>query len=842
MKEKYNFRTIEERWQKYWTQHKMFAPRDHSSKPSFYLLEMFPYPSGTLHMGHARNYTIGDVRARYHWAKGYEVMHPMGWDACGLPAENAALQKNVHPRVWTMENARIMKQQCQSMGFSHDWEREIFSCDPEYFCHEQKMFLDFYKQGLAYRKESYVNWDPVDQSVLANEQVIDGRGWRSGAVVEQKLMSQWFLRITSFADELLEGLQDLSHWPEMVKQMQTHWIGRSQGALINFSLAQEPTQKIAIFTTRPETLYGATFCALAWNHPLIQQWSDENGALAVFAQSCQQRGSATALLDTEEKKGVFSGYYARHPLLPEVLLPIYAVNYVVMDYGTGAIFGCPAHDARDAEFARAHDLPFLSVIEEDKMVASQDLSGLDVLAARQRILDQLEQLGLGQRKKMYRLRDWGISRQRYWGVPIPIIYCKACGVVPVPAEDLPVTLPEDVVFDGSGNPLERHPTWKDTSCPKCRGAAQRETDTFDTFFESSWYFARFCDAANNHMAFDPEKIKRWMPVNEYIGGIEHAVLHLLYARFFTRALRQCGYWDLSEPFTHLFTQGMVCHKTFRSTDGQWLTPQDVDPQKKCRLSDGSPVQVGSSEKMSKSKCNVVSVTDMVQTYGADAMRLFLISDTPPQYDLEWTDQGIAGAWRYVRRVWDLVQNKWSLCREAQEPKTLSAQAMALQRALHKAIASATTHLENYGLNKYIADIRELSNKIADYHPQEIADAWVLQQALKTFIVLMAPVMPHLAEELGELLGFAPGIHLSPWPSADPAFLQETHCTLSIQINGRMRGTLRVALDTPESELKELVKQKPDLSVYLLPSEQQNGEPWTRFISIPNRSISIVTAL
>jgi leucyl-tRNA synthetase len=977
MSEKYALNQVEKKWQKYWYENNVFAADDASAKPPFYVLEMFPYPSGTLHMGHARNYAIGDALARFRWAKGYEVLHPMGWDACGLPAENAALKHDIHPKTWTYDNAAAMKKQFFSLGFSHDWSREFFSCDPSYYRHEQKMFLDFLAHNLAYRKESYVNWDPQERSVLANEQVVDGRGWRSGAVVEKRLLKQWFLKITDFAEELLHDLDDLTQWPEAVRDMQRHWIGKSKGLNLTFQRVpngevlgaedvstnrdvagknKEPadpdSKTLEIFTTRPETLYGATFCAIAWDHPWVHQALPEyQGDLGVFIKECQQKGTSSRIMETEAQRGVRTGIFVRHPFLHEVTLPVVVANYVSSDYGTGAIFGCPAHDERDYGLAKILGLPIVHVIRPEDpsedpsivtagagdgetvdatgiteaepaetetvtagartettaagtftsaeretvaarartqaspgdaatqtpytgdgiMVASDFLNGLTVIQARATMIDHCVQAGLGQAKTLYRLRDWGVGRQRYWGVPIPIIYCPSCGTIPVPEKDLPVVLPEDVRFDQPGNPLQNHPTWKNVPCPSCGIEAQRETDTFDTFFESSWYFARFCDPHNTQKAFSPELAQRWLPVHQYVGGIEHAVMHLLYARFFTKALKKCGYWNIGEPFQGMFTQGMVCHKTFQGADGSWLSPEEVDFEGK-RCCDGSAVVVGRSEKMSKSKCNVVGVTQMVDTYGADAVRLFVLSDTPPQKDLEWTEEGIEGAWRYVRRVWSLFQGNLEYCLMApwpsEMPKTFSENGTQLRRVSHKFLANLEQSMAGYGLNKYAALLREWSNMLgrisvsldaagagnfaqvsAGNNESDAAagnfakqytvtlkntpsDVWALRESWTYFVQAVAPIMPHLAEEMGSFLGFQPGIHLRMWPDVDQNLLQEDRVTMGVQINGKHRGVVQLSSAATEQEIIQAVRENVALQKHL-------GGVWTRTIVIPGRMISIV---
>ena len=668
---RYNFRENEAKWQRQWRERGSFEAREDAARPKYYVLEMFPYPSGKLHVGHVRNYTMGDLVARYRRAQGFNVLHPMGWDAFGLPAENAAIAGNAHPAVWTAENIKAMRGQLQRMGFAYDWSREIATCHPEYYRHEQKMFLDFLAADLAYRKESWVNWDPVENTVLANEQVIDGRGWRSGALVEKRLLSQWNLRITRYSDELLDALKGLDRWPERVRLMQENWIGRSEGARVQFALADRDL-RIEVFTTRPDTLYGASFLALSPHHPLAQSWRRRPGARRVHRRmrpARHQRGGHRGRREARLPIGID----AVHPLDPTRRVPVYVANFVLMEYGTGAIFGCPAHDQRDLDFARKYKLPVIPVVlppgedpahfavgdtayvDDGTLFNSNFLDGLSVPDAKRAVGERLEQTGAGQRTVAYRLRDWGVSRQRYWGCPIPVIHCPDCGIVPVPEDDLPVELPQDVTFDRPGNPLDRHPTWKHVNCPYCNSPSTRETDTFDTFFESSWYFLRFC-SARAPIAFDRAAAEYWMPVDQYIGGVEHAVLHLLYSRFFTRALKRCGYLDLDEPFAGLFTQGMVWHQTYQNAEGEWLFPEEVSSNPAGQPTDqaGRPVSVGRTEKMSKSKKNVVGLDDIVDTYGADTARLYLMSDSPPERDLEWTETGIEGIWRYVNRLWRMV--------------------------------------------------------------------------------------------------------------------------------------------------------------------------------------------
>lgn len=851
---RYNFQETEAKWQRSWEKDHVFQVCEHSEKKPFYVLEMFPYPSGKPHMGHARNYVLGDVMARFRWALGYNVLHPMGWDAFGLPAENAAFKHHIHPQEWTKRNAAEMAQELRLLGLSYDWSREIFSCVPDYYRHEQKMFLDFYTKGLAYRRESFVNWDPVEQTVLANEQVIDGRGWRSEALVERRLLSQWFLKITTFADDLLESLPALTGWPEQVKAMQANWIGKSEGACIQFPFVNLEEAPLEVFTTRPDTLFGASFVGISSDHPLAEAWAKGDERVAAFRQECAQRGTSAVALETGEKKGVLTSYHVQHPLLPDTHLPVCILNYVLMDYGTGAVFGCPAHDERDFEVAQRLKLPILPVIEplsplthdyregaytgEGCLIHSDFLNGRTIKDAKAAVIDILEQQHKGRRQTTYRLRDWGVSRQRYWGCPIPMIYCEACGIVPVPEEDLPVELPVDVTFEGAGNPLDRHPTWKHVPCPQCRKAAQRETDTLDTFFESSWYFLRFC-SPKSKLAFDADAVRYWMPVGQYIGGIEHAVLHLLYSRFFMRALGVCGYRvPVSEPFQALFTQGMVCHKTYKDMEGFWFYPQDVseiEPHTWIDKKRGQPVTVGRLEKMSKSKCNLVGVDIIARIYGADAARLFMLSDTPPEKDMEWTEEGIEGSWRYLNRLWRLLQRQLSHFSETEtsEPAHFSQESQALLYLAHQTVRDVTSDLHNFHLNKYVARLRELSNQMEKFEPQADSDRWVLRQVWDFFVRLIAPAIPHLAEELWAQLGHAAYIHQAPWPQPDPRFLVQKTVTLAIQVNGKRRGEVNLPLDASEAAVREAIWELPFVRQALGESEPR------KVIVVPNKIVNVV---
>ena len=853
---RYNFRETETKWQRVWRERRVFEVTAKPGMPKYYVLEMFPYPSGKLHVGHVRNYTMGDLVARYRRAQGFNVMHPMGWDAFGLPAENAAIAENVHPAIWTYQNIATMRAQLQRMGFAYDWSREIATCHPQYYRHEQKMFLDFLAAGLAYRKESWVNWDPVENTVLANEQVIDGRGWRSGAIVEKRLLSQWFLRITAFTEELLDALHQLDRWPERVRLMQENWIGRSEGARVYFDIAGSD-ERVEVFTTRPDTLFGASFVALSPNHPLAQRLAEDNAELSEFIAECNRMGTSEAVIEAAEKRGCATGLEAIHPFDPNRKVPVYVANFVLMEYGTGAIFGCPAHDQRDLEFARKYGLPVIPVVlpagadparftigddafvEEGTLFNSAFLNRLSVAEAKRAAGERLEASAHGERTIAYRLRDWGVSRQRYWGCPIPVIHCPQCGIVPVPENDLPVTLPEDVSFAGPGNPLASHPTWKHVDCPRCGGPAERETDTFDTFFESSWYFLRFCSARDDR-AFARDAVDYWMPVDQYIGGVEHAVLHLLYSRFFTRALKQCGYLDLEEPFAGLFTQGMVCHQTYRSEGGEWLFPEEIDRDNAGDYVDpeGRPVAVGRIEKMSKSKKNVVGLDTIVDTYGADTARLYLLSDSPPERDLEWTETGIEGIWRYVNRLWRMVNEPTVTLppRGATISDALPSEIAELRRTVHRTIAAVSDDLDKFRFNRAVARIRELTNAIEELSPQAFAALSapaVLREALEIVTRLLGPMMPHLAEEMWQTLGGEGLLAEQPWPPADPDLAHDEQVTIAVQVNGKLRGTLEFPRDTASGAIESAALQLPQVARWL------DGRAPRKIIVVPNRIVSIV---
>ena len=853
--ERYNARDAEARWQKFWDEREIFATRNDDPRPKYYVLEMFPYPSGRIHMGHVRNYTMGDVVARYKRARGFNVLHPMGWDAFGMPAENAAMEHKVHPRAWTYQNIAAMKSQLKSMGLSLDWSREVATCDPDYYKHQQRMFLDFLKAGLVERKQSKVNWDPVDQTVLANEQVIDGRGWRSGSLVEQRELTQWFFKITAFAEELLGALDRLDRWPEKVRLMQKNWIGRSDGLLVRFALDPKTLpetmpageSELDIYTTRPDTLFGAKFMALSPDHPLAAAAAKKNPALAAFIAECKRTGVAQEIIDKAEKLGFDTGIKAIHPFDPNWKLPVYVANFILMEYGTGAIFGCPAHDQRDLDFVNKYGLgntPVVCPPEVDpktfiitdtaydgdgRMINSRFLDGMTIAAAKDEVARRLEtetrgNRPVGQRQVNFRLRDWGISRQRYWGCPIPIIHCAKCGVVPVPAADLPVRLPDDVAFDRPGNPLDRHPTWKHVACPQCGGPATRETDTMDTFVDSSWYFARFTDPWKQDAPTDRQMVDAWLPVDQYIGGIEHAILHLLYSRFFTRAMKATGHAGIDEPFAGLFTQGMVVHETYRKPDGGWAAPAEVtiegaDDDRRAKLTaTGEPIEIGPIEKMSKSKRNTVDPDDIMSSYGADTARWFMLSDSPPERDVNWTEKGVQGAWRFTQRLWRLVGEAAEIAAPSTRPAEFGAPALAVRKAAHGALAKVSDAIEKLHFNVGVAHIYEfagaLQSALTDAGaaktnggagPAMAPDlAWAVREAADILVQLFHPMMPHLAEECWAVLGHRTPVASAPWPTVEPALLVEDTVTLPVQINGKKRADVTVARDASNEDIEAAV--------------------------------------
>jgi leucyl-tRNA synthetase len=840
---RYNARESERYWQARWEAKNAFAAENDSTRPKAYVLEMFPYPSGHIHMGHVRNYTMGDVIARFRRAQGFNVLHPMGWDAFGLPAENAARDKGVNPRDWTYENIAAMRSQLKLMGLAIDWSREFATCDPAYYAQQQKLFVDFYNAGLVYRNEADVNWDPVDQTVLANEQVIDGRGWRSGAPVERKKLAQWFFKITAYADDLLSALDRLERWPEKVRLMQKNWIGRSEGLRFTFALTNGGT--LDVFTTRPDTLFGASFVAISPDHPLADALAQNDAKLAAFVAECRHAGTSEAAIETAEKMGYDTGLKAVHPFDANWTLPVMVANFVLMGYGTGAIFGCPAHDQRDLDFARKYKLPVLPVVvpeSEDaktfnvgkdayvgpgRLANSRFLDGMDVERAKKEVAKRLEAEGKGTRTVNYRLRDWLVSRQRPWGCPIPMIRCESCGYVPVPEKDLPVLLPDDLKFTTAGNPLVTHPTWKHTACPRCGGAAERETDTCDTFVDSSWYFARFADTKSK-APVNAKAADYWLPVDQYIGGIEHAILHLLYARFFTRGLHKLGYTSIDEPFAGLFTQGMVCHETYKGHNGDWLTPDEVEKRNgKAYLKGGDvEVTVGSSEKMSKSKKNVIAPEAIIDIYGADTIRWFMLSDTPPERDIDWTDEGAEGCWRFVQRIWRLVDEARDLPPAGTRAEGLS----DLRRATHKAIAAVTDDLENLRFNRAVAQVYALANAIgADGE----ADGAARREALETLVLLIGPMMPHLAESAWAALDHKTLVVETPWPKAEAALTRSDSVTVAVQINGKLRGTIELARGS-DAETAQSAALALDAVVRTL-----SGKTPRRVIVVPDRIVNIV---
>ncbi len=830
--QKYDFSTAEPYWQAAWEAAGCFKAEDvpAGGAEKYSVLEMFPYPSGKIHMGHVRNYTLGDVVARYKRARGYDVLHPIGWDAFGLPAENAARQRNIDPAKWTYDNIATMREEFKRMGLSFDWSREFATCDPEYYGQQQKLFLDFWAAGLVERRLSAVNWDPVDNTVLANEQVIDGRGWLSGALVEKKNLSQWFLKITDFAPDLLEGLSELPRWPERVKLMQENWIGRSEGAEVTFPLEtpMEGLTGITVYTTRPDTLFGISFIALAPEHPFSRHIATTNANAAAFIAECQSQGTSEAAIETAEKKGFFTGATVHHPFIPDQKFPIWIANFVLMEYGTGAIFGCPCGDQRDLDFARKYALPVPIVVApkpdeipeignkaldgDGFIVNSGFLTGLSTTEAKSTAIAKLEENGAGKGVVNWRLRDWGISRQRYWGCPIPVIHCEACGPQPAPLDTLPIRLPSDVTFERPGNPLDHHPTWKHTACPSCGKPATRETDTFDTFIDSSWYFARFC-SPHAERPTNREAAKHWLPVDQYVGGIEHAILHLLYARFFTRAMRKTGHLDLNEPFAGLFTQGMVTHESYKDADGNWLYPEQItkNPDGSVTTTDGAPVTVGRIEKMSKSKRNTVDPGVIIERFGADTARWFVLSDNPPERDVEWTETGAQGAFRFVLRVARLAEVIAAEPR-AERNTTMSPEAKKLRRLTHHTIEAITTALDTFACNLAVARAYELVGALTGgpapgESPIDPSLLAARLEAIETLALLIAPMVPHVAETINHTLNpGSPLVATQPWPKADPALLVQDEVTIAVQVNGKLRGTIMVPAGGGKEQNLAIAKQ------------------------------------
>ncbi len=856
---RYNPKESEPRWRARWDEADSFrtlSPAEAGDRQKYYVLEMFPYPSGRIHMGHVRNYTMGDVVARFKRAQGHNVLHPMGWDAFGMPAENAAMEKGVHPKGWTYENIAAMREPLKQLGLSIDWSREFATCDPEYYGQEQKLFLDLYRRGLAYRREGVVNWDPVDMTVLANEQVIDGRGWRSGALVEKRKLTQWFLRITQYADDLIEGLKTLERWPDKVRTMQENWIGKSQGLRFHFDIAANAPSgldRVEVYTTRPDTLFGASFVAVAADHPLAEAIAATRAAAADFVAECRRGGGTEAEIEAGEKKGFDTGLMVSHPFDPDWKLPVWIANFVLMEYGTGAIFGCPAHDQRDLDFARKYGLdvtpvvlpagadPATFAVDREAYVGpgrifnSRFLDGLTIEEGKRAAVAKMEGLGCGQGATVYRLRDWGVSRQRYWGCPIPMIHCETCGVVPVPADQLPVRLPDDVAFDKPGNPLLRHPTWRFTTCPQCEGKAERETDTFDTFVDSSWYFARFA-APRSPTPIDRAAADYWLPVDQYIGGVEHAVLHLLYARFLTRALADGGYVGVKEPFAGLFTQGMVTHEAYRSANGLWLQPNEVEKRDGVLvdIEFDQPVEVVGVEKMSKSKRNVVAPEDIFEQYGVDAARLFVLSDSPPERDVQWSTAGVEGAWRLIQRIWAEFDAQPD--RRPGAPD-MAEDALALRRAAHKLAQQITDGLESFRFNLAVARMHEMM-AVLKAHPAAGASPSRLaarHEALSILARLVSPFMPHLAEACWERLGEAGLIVDAPWPRADAALVAEDEVVLGVQVNGKRRAEIKAQKGAEDSDVQAIALGDVTVQKHL------EGLTVRKVIVVKDRIVNIVAS-
>jgi len=843
MQERYNAKETEAKWQRIWEDKNSFVVTEDKNKKKFYALSMFPYPSGFLHMGHVRNYSMIDALARFKRGQGYNVMNPMGWDAFGLPAENAAIERKVNPSDWTMTNIKIMRALMCKIGLTFDWSREFATCVPEYYKHEQKFFLDFLKHDLAYQKEAVVNWDPIENTVLANEQVVDGRGERSGALVERRKLKQWFIRTTAFADELLAEIKNLPDWPEKVRTMQENWIGKSFGLQFQFDIIGGG--ELEVYTTRPDTLFGASFVGISPDHPLAEELAARNKDAKEFIADCKKGGTSTVELETAEKKGFDTGIRVKHPFVEGKELKVYIANFILMEYGTGAIFACPAHDQRDLDFARKYNLEVIPVIlpegedaatfkigneaytGDGELYNSEFLNGMEVKDAINEVIKRFEAKGKGKGSTQYRLRDWGVSRQRYWGAPIPVIYCDCCGTVPVPEKDLPVTLPMDVSYEQPGNPLANHPTWKHTKCPLCGKDALRETDTFDGFFENSWYQIRFADAKNDKIGFDKEKANYWMPVDQYIGGAEHTVGHLLYSRFFTKALKKCGYLDCDEPFKALMCQGMVTHESYKDINGKWLYPHEIEKsgESYIKKTDGTPVTVGRIQKMSKSKKNTVDAVEIIENFGADAARLLTLSDSPPEKDVEWTTSGIEGAFKYVCRLWRLAAaTDFNSTDDTNNEKILV--------AIHKAIHEVTGYYDKLHFNKAIARIREFTNSLEDFSNAK-SNGKLLRQGVEVAIQLIAPITPHIAEEIWQEFGNSKMIVDEAWPVADAAYLKDDTITIAVQVNGKLRATIEVARDMDKAELEKLALADPNVV------RTMDGKAPKKVIIVPNKIVNVV---
>ena len=842
--ERYNIRDVEKKWQSLWSETKVNNSIVDKNKKKFYCLEMFPYPSGKIHMGHVRNYTIGDVLARYKKLRGFNVLHPMGWDSFGMPAENAARENNLHPKDWTNKNIETMKNQLKLLGLSLDWDREVSTCDPKYYKHQQEFFIELFNKGLIYKKDTYVNWDPIDKTVLANEQVINGKGWRSGAAVERKKLSQWFFNIKKFEEDLLNELKNLKNWPEKVKLMQKNWIGKSYGCEINFEILSQKHEKIRVYTTRPDTLFGASFLALSVDHPLAKKFNnDEN--FQSFKSACSKMGTTEEALANAEKIGFDTQMLAAHPLSKNIRLPIYIANFVLMDYGTGAIFGCPAHDQRDLDFANKYKLKVLPVVkpknidankfvikdkaytEDGVLFNSEFLNDLKVSDAIEKAIEVISDKQLGEKKIKFRLKDWGVSRQRYWGCPIPIVYDLKGKAIPVDKKDLPVLLPDDVDLSVIGNPLEKHPTWKNTTLPSGEKAI-RETDTLDTFVDSSWYFIRFCSPDYKKYGYDIDELRYWMPVDQYIGGVEHAILHLLYSRFFMRALSyKNDNFTYTEPFESLFTQGMVCHETYKSEKGKWLNSDEIEKISSGKIvvkNSKEKVIVGPSEAMSKSKKNTVDPEEMINTYGADSIRWFILADSPPERDVQWSVEGVSAAYKFIQKLWKLnleIKNK--------KDATSNTDDAILEKLVNKTIYNITKNLENFQYNVVVANVHEIYNVFIQKLASEKVSNNILNASWSKIIILLMPIIPHFAHEcLGSVEK-----HFK-WPDYNSKLLKDENCTIVIQVDGRKRGSFEIQVDSKENTVIEKAKVIDNVAKYI--SEKKI----TKKIYIKNKLINFIT--
>ena len=843
--ERYNIKFVEKKWQNYWLVNNTDAVEINKNKKKFYCLEMFPYPSGKIHMGHVRNYTIGDVLARYKTLRGFNVLHPMGWDSFGLPAENAARENKLHPKVWTKKNIETMKKQLKLLGLSLDWDREISTCDAKYYKHQQEFFLELFEKDLVYKKDTYVNWDPAEQTVLANEQVINGRGWRSGVVVKRKKLAQWFFNIKKFSQNLLDELEKLKNWPDKVKLMQKNWIGKSYGCEINFKLYKNKTlDKIKVFTTRPDTIFGASFIALSVDHPIAKKF-ENNKKFNNFKSECSKIGTTEEALANAEKIGFYTDLFVLHPFDKKIRLPIYIANFVLMDYGTGAIFGCPAHDQRDLDFANKYNLKVLPVVKPKKvntakfviknkaftddgiLFNSSFLNDLTVGQAIKKIINVISKKKLGEKKITFRLKDWGVSRQRYWGCPIPILYNKKGDAIPVKKKDLPVLLPEDVDLNVAGNPLEKHPTWKHTTLTSGEKVV-RETDTLDTFVDSSWYFLRFCSPKNDEYGYDLSEIKYWMPVDQYIGGVEHAILHLLYSRFFMRALAfNNKKFNYIEPFKSLFTQGMVCHETYKNEDNKWLYPDDIEKNSDGNLvtkKERKKVIVGPSEAMSKSRKNIVDPEEMINFYGADSIRWFMLSDSPPERDVQWSLEGVSAAYKFIQKLWKLHSEIFN-----KKDSTTKSGDVILQKAVNKTIYNVTKNLDNFQYNVVIANIHEIYNLIYDHFINNKTSNKTLKNEWGKIIMLLMPLVPHLAHECSEKIN-----KKFYWPKYDPKLLEEENCIVVIQVDGKKRGVLEMPINSKEIIVIEKSKEIDNISKYI------TNAKIIKNIYIKNKLINFIT--